>query len=236
MTTNTEAMRALRIALEDFDSMESLGPTTEKVIAAAQELYLSTPRTALAQAEQPRPTSMVSEVGQADARYWLESRQKIIDAISRAGYALHSNASGFWLEPVQPTAWVGLTEEEHERALFEANTKYKHWVAGGPCGQMALPQDDPAWHVWQAIESALRAKNASSAGAWQPIETAPKDGLVDICSEDRRYAECHYDRICSEWRHITACGVLIRLKKATHWMRPPPAPITALRNQEGGKG
>ena len=59
---------------------------------------------------------------------------------------------------------------------------------------------------------------------WQPIETVPKDGLVDILNDGRRYAGCHYDRICDEFRHITACGVLIRLKTATHWMPLPAAP------------
>jgi len=41
---------ALRIALEDFDSMESLGPTTEKVIDAAQKWYLA----AVHQPEEPK--------------------------------------------------------------------------------------------------------------------------------------------------------------------------------------
>lgn len=59
---------------------------------------------------------------------------------------------------------------------------------------------------------------------WQPIETAPKDGLVDIFANGRRYAGCHYDRICGEYRHITACGVLVRLGSATHWMPEPAAP------------
>lgn len=45
---------ALRIALEDFDSMEPLGPTTEAVIAAAQQWYLATPPQA-EQAEAAKP-------------------------------------------------------------------------------------------------------------------------------------------------------------------------------------
>lgn len=39
-----EIPNSLRIALENFDSMESLGPTTEAVIGAAQKWYLSTAR------------------------------------------------------------------------------------------------------------------------------------------------------------------------------------------------
>jgi hypothetical protein len=42
MTTEHKLREALRIALEDFDSMESLGPTTEAVIDAAQKWYLAT--------------------------------------------------------------------------------------------------------------------------------------------------------------------------------------------------
>jgi hypothetical protein len=63
------------------------------------------------------------------------------------------------------------------------------------------------------------------AKEWMPIETAPKDGLVDILMPGpRRYAGCHWDAICSEFRHISACGVLIRLRGATHWCAIPPLP------------
>lgn len=61
---------------------------------------------------------------------------------------------------------------------------------------------------------------------WRDIATAPKDRLVDILNAGRRYAGCHYDRICGEYRHVTACGVLIRLKNATHWMPAPPLPAS----------
>lgn len=60
---------------------------------------------------------------------------------------------------------------------------------------------------------------------WQPIETAPRDVLVDILMpENRRYAGCHWDSICGEFRNITHCGTLIRLRGATHWMPLPAAP------------
>ncbi|MGL5737153.1 MAG: hypothetical protein ACRCYS_20015, partial [Beijerinckiaceae bacterium] len=36
---------------------------------------------------------------------------------------------------------------------------------------------------------------------WQPIETAPKDGVIDIwLSDGVRWCDCYYDRICDEWR------------------------------------
>ena len=38
---SNDKLAALRIALEDLDSTETLGPTTEAVIAAAQNWYLS---------------------------------------------------------------------------------------------------------------------------------------------------------------------------------------------------
>jgi hypothetical protein len=61
---------------------------------------------------------------------------------------------------------------------------------------------------------------------WKPIESAPRasGGMVDIMCNERRYAGCHYDHICDEYRHITACGVLIRLRNATHWMPLPQPP------------
>lgn len=59
---------------------------------------------------------------------------------------------------------------------------------------------------------------------WQPIETAPKDQLIDLLVEGgRRYAGCHSDTL-GEWRHTTACGRLIWFKNATHWMPIPAAP------------
>lgn len=68
---------------------------------------------------------------------------------------------------------------------------------------------------------------------WLPIDTAPKNGLSDVFCNGRRYAGCHYDRFCDEYRHITACGVLIRLKGATHWMAAPDPPSIQTKKHEG---
>lgn len=77
-----------------------------------------------------------------------------------------------------------------------------------------------------AAAKALDWVLTAEPSGWKPIETAPKaaGGLVDILLDGRRYASCHYDRICDEYRHITACGVLIRLKGASHWMPLPHPP------------
>lgn len=92
----------------------------------------------------------------------------------------------------------------------------------------ALAAPAPQDSLDSAQSSKGVAMQAPQAPAWQPIETAPKErgGLVDIICNERRYTGCHYDRICDEYRHITACGVLIRLKGATHWMPIPAAPQT----------
>lgn len=79
---------------------------------------------------------------------------------------------------------------------------------------LALPDGEHALYTHPSPQEGM--------AGWKPIETAPKDCLVDILNDGRRYAGCHYDRICDEYRHITACGVLIRLKNATHWMPIPP--------------
>lgn len=92
------------------------------------------------------------------------------------------------------------------------------------------PKDQTEWdRVYGLIshwaQRAQAAEDKLSAQQWQPIATAPKGGaLVDILNDGRRYAGCHYDRICDEFRHITACGTLIQLKQATHWMPLPGSP------------
>lgn len=69
---------------------------------------------------------------------------------------------------------------------------------------------------------------------WQPIETAPKDGLIDIWIANRdgtgrRVSSCYYDRICDEWRTSQPALLLYRVKAScvTHW-RPLPSPPSTL--------
>ena len=62
---------------------------------------------------------------------------------------------------------------------------------------------------------------------WHPIETAPKDGLIDIwLGEGRRWCDCYYDRICDEWRTSRPSGRLVSIKSkhVTHWMPRPEPP------------
>lgn len=86
--------------------------------------------------------------------------------------------------------------------------------------------------VHQADLQKVDTSDASTAApdpllVWRPIETAPmaRGQLVDILLKSGvRYAGCHWDTICEEYRHITACGVLVRLKDAAYWMPLPPPP------------
>lgn len=71
-------------------------------------------------------------------------------------------------------------------------------------------------------------KRLREAQQWQPIETAPKDGLVDIWIDHGdgtgvRRCDCYYDRICDEWRTSRPSGRLLTIKArhVTNWMSPP---------------
>lgn len=80
------------------------------------------------------------------------------------------------------------------------------------------------------------------AEAWQPIETAPKDGKIDIWAVDnggkgRRVSDCYHDHICDEWR-TTAPGLYLHRVKAryvTHWMTRPAPPALASQDKEAGE-
>ena len=61
---------------------------------------------------------------------------------------------------------------------------------------------------------------------WQPIETAPKDRLIDIwLSDGVRWCGCHYDCITDQWRINTPCAPVrwVPARAVTHW-RDAPAP------------
>lgn len=85
---------------------------------------------------------------------------------------------------------------------------------------------------FEQIDSDARAIPAPTpmGGEWQPISSAPKEGLIDIWT-DRRHIDCYYDRICGEYRAITN-GILFRLSDAKFWMPAalPPAPAHSGEN------
>jgi hypothetical protein len=85
---------------------------------------------------------------------------------------------------------------------------------------------------WCDMHTVAVAENAklreALEGVWQPITTAPKDGLIDIWTvgfgaDPHRVSDCYYDSICSEWRTSRPMGYLhcIPGRFVTHWMRPP---------------
>jgi hypothetical protein len=62
---------------------------------------------------------------------------------------------------------------------------------------------------------------------WQPIETAPKDRLIDILiNGETRRCDCHYDQICDQWRTTGPLNhlVWITARAVTHWRLAPPPP------------
>jgi hypothetical protein len=73
---------------------------------------------------------------------------------------------------------------------------------------------------------------------WQPIETAPKDGLIDIwLSEGKRWCDCYYDSITDEWRTSRPSGRLVWIKAqyVTHWMPLPAPPVADAVLREAGE-
>ena len=94
----------------------------------------------------------------------------------------------------------------------------------------------------EEILAELQSKLSTLSGmaepvAWQPIETAPKDRLIDVWTvgygaEPHRMSDCYYDRICDEWRTSRPSGHLmcIKAKYVTHWMTRPTPPVL---NPEG---
>lgn len=59
---------------------------------------------------------------------------------------------------------------------------------------------------------------------WRPIETAPKDRSIDLWTGTLRMTNCYWDEICGEWRKVNIANVLVRFKRATHWMEIPAPP------------
>lgn len=65
---------------------------------------------------------------------------------------------------------------------------------------------------------------------WMPIETAPKDGLIDVwvdLHEGYRLADAYYDTICGQWRTSRPSNHLVCVpeRHVTHWMPMPLPPV-----------
>ncbi len=80
--------------------------------------------------------------------------------------------------------------------------------------------------------SAIRSLSSQPvADGWLPIETAPKDGKIDIWATDNdgkgmRITDCYYDRICDEWRTSAPALRLhcVKARYVTHWRPLPSSP------------
>lgn len=125
--------------------------------------------------------------------------------------------------PAQPAQQGELTDEQIRDACFGGAGTPPGWEQSGLQVIRRIIAADRSLRTPPA-PPAVEPAAQPLAVQWLPIESAPKDHLVDIFAYGKRYNACHYDRICSEFRHITHCGVLIRLRGATHWMEMLPAP------------
>lgn len=71
---------------------------------------------------------------------------------------------------------------------------------------------------------------------WQPIDTAPKDDLIDIwLSDGLRWCDCYHDRITDTWRTSRPSGRLVSVQSqfVTHWMRRPESPRALAETTKG---
>lgn len=171
-----------------------------------------------------------------EASEWAETAKRKItpDMVELLGWL--TGAANAWAEKVEDRAKAAIPAPEgaqlpplpHPLLIAGGGQSWFNAEQMRAYARAALAAPAPQDSLDSAQSSKGVAMQAPQAPAWQPIETAPKErgGLVDIICNERRYTGCHYDRICDEYRHITACGVLIRLKGATHWMPIPAAPQT----------
>jgi hypothetical protein len=140
-TLTREALEQLRIALEDFDSKESLGPTTEAVISAAQKWYLARP-SALATVVQPQPAIPIDMV-------------------------LHCPACGMQHIDAVETLNVGPDERGRRTpsAVTWSNPPHRSHLCHG-CGHIWRPADVPTNGV-ECVKT--RGKEDSAAASPAPI-------------------------------------------------------------------
>ncbi|KIC39392.1 Lar family restriction alleviation protein [Leisingera sp. ANG-M7] len=110
--------------------------------------------------------------------------------------------------------------EYRNRALYERDG-LRHVLLGEP--KPDLMSDEYADHLAHSPQE----PTVEQAAGWQPIETAPKGGLIDIwLSDGVRWCDCYHDRITDTWRTSRPSGRLLSIqsKFVTHWMHRPEPP------------
>lgn len=96
----------------------------------------------------------------------------------------------------------------------------------------SLPQSDPVYGSTVPLYAAQQMREYRDSPAWQPIETAPKDGtLVDLWA-DRRLTSYRWCQLApgNGFFEPADCGPSV-VRDASHWMPLPAAPI----EQAGGE-
>lgn len=152
--------------------------------------------------------------------------------------------------PLNDVQWMNIVNHDHvyesfskEDAVHEAvkrtEAKLRENNEGRAPAPAALTEADTLrLKLMNAIMDIPSAAPAEQAMPWLPIDSAPNGGcLIDILMPNgKRWCGVHYDRICNEWRLITECGKLLRVKRdyPTHWMPLPPAPDAAIASQQKG--
>ena len=98
-------------------------------------------------------------------------------------------------------------------------------------GEQAVERTPPMFYP-EAIQSAIQKRQA-----WQPIETAPRDGstavfwIVPVQEHEARYADTSGNPMFGThkpYMEMTVYGRWSSLSRATHWM-PLPAPPEVVR-------
>jgi hypothetical protein len=118
------------------------------------------------------PQEPVARPIRSDLDFWMMYRSKIIDAITRAGFRLMSNAERFWLAPLQAAAVVppqaaGVAPDE--RQAFEAwcateGVDTTLWMGHAPEAGYANGRTLDYWAGWRA-----RAELAAPQPAAAPV-------------------------------------------------------------------
>lgn len=92
-----------------------------------------------------------------------------------------------------------------------------------------------AVHMVAGMDRTMKTHINTDKPIWFPIETAPKNELIDIWTvgfgaEPHRVCDCYKDAICDEWRTTRPMGHLyiIPTRFVTHWMPRPQAPNNEL--------